>query len=201
MSKITENYTNFIGMYENIFADGFCENLIESFDLAESNGLVHNRKKSENVNKIIKEDSYFFINLFNHRCCLRDYNDQFSFEILSQGLKDCFDRYCEKYDILNDQFLMCDSFKMQKTDPGAGYHVWHAEQAGGEQKSRCLVFSIYLNTIEDAGETEFLYQKLRISPKKNTCAIWPASFTHTHRGNVVHGDKSKYIVTGWFYLN
>jgi hypothetical protein len=63
-----------------------------------------------------------------------------------------------------------------------------------------LVYSAYLNTIEEAGETEFLYQKLRVAPKENTVVIWPAAFTHTHRGNVVHGDKSKYIITGWFYI-
>jgi hypothetical protein len=63
-----------------------------------------------------------------------------------------------------------------------------------------LVYIAYLNTIKDAGETEFLYQKIRIPPEENTMIIWPAAFTHTHRGNVVHGEKSKYIVTGWFYI-
>jgi len=29
--------------------------------------------------------------------------------------------------------------------------------------------------------------------------LWPATFTHAHRGNPVLGEQSKYIVTGWFY--
>ena len=74
------------------------------------------------------------------------------------------------------------------------------EQNNGNMSNRCLVWAIYLNDIENAGETEFLYQQLRIPPKENAAIIWPAAFTHTHRGNVVHGEKSKYIVTGWFYL-
>ena len=59
---------------------------------------------------------------------------------------------------------------------------------------------LYLNTLpENAnGETEFLYQKRRLSPAENTMVIWPAGFTHPHRGNPVYGDKSKYIITGWF---
>jgi hypothetical protein len=89
---------------------------------------------------------------------------------------------------------------MQKTDPGAGYHIWHSEQQQGSDSARCLVYSAYLNDIDDAGETEFLYQRLRIVPKENTMILWPAAFTHTHRGNVVHGTKSKYIITGWFYI-
>ena len=90
---------------------------------------------------------------------------------------------------------------MQKTKPGGGYHIWHHEQNNGDMSNRGLVYMIYLNTldIDSAGETEFLYQRLRIPPKENTMIIWPASFTHAHRGNLVHGNKSKYVITGWFY--
>jgi hypothetical protein len=62
---------------------------------------------------------------------------------------------------------------------------------------------LYLNTLtaEEAGETEFLYQQRRLRPEENTMVIWPATFTHTHRGNAVFGERSKYIVTGWFYYD
>ena len=40
----------------------------------------------------------------------------------------------------------------------------------------------YLNTIKVGGETEFLYQKLKIKPKKGLTLIWPTDWTHTHRG-------------------
>ena len=66
-------------------------------------------------------------------------------------------------------------------------------------KEEYLVWTIYLNDIDAAGETEFLYQKVRVEPKENSCSIFPAGFTHMHRGNVVHGEKTKYILTGWFY--
>ena len=47
---------------------------------------------------------------------------------------------------------------------------------------------LYLNTLTDEqnGETEFLHQEKRIQPKENTMLIWPAGFTHTHRGNAEH---------------
>ena len=93
--------------------------------------------------------------------------------------------------------------KMQRTDPGGGYHVWHGEQGSGVNSGRVLVYSLYLNTleIEDAGETEFLYQQTRFRPIENTMILWPASYTHAHRGNTVFGNTSKYIVTGWFYYD
>jgi hypothetical protein len=91
--------------------------------------------------------------------------------------------------------------KMQRTSPGGGYHVWHGEQGNNARAERVLVYMLYLNTLEPdaAGETEFLYQQKRLRPQENTMILWPAAYTHAHRGNVVHGDKDKYIVTGWFY--
>ena len=57
---------------------------------------------------------------------------------------------------------------------------------------------IYLNDIDDGGETEFLYQKRRIKPQKGTVVIFPAGMTHVHKGNLVMGEQTKYIVTGWY---
>lgn len=90
---------------------------------------------------------------------------------------------------------------MQRTDPGGGYHIWHGEQGNGEQAQRVLVYMLYLNDFdtEDGGETEFLYQRKRIRPQENVMLLWPAAYTHAHRGNMVLGHKSKYVVTGWFY--
>ena len=60
-----------------------------------------------------------------------------------------------------------------------------------------VAWMVYLNDVEEGGETEFLYQSLRIKPKANMAVLWPGSFTHIHRGNPpLSGDK--YILTGWF---
>ena len=45
--------------------------------------------------------------------------------------------------------------------------------------------------------TEFLYQAKRIRPEQGLALIWPADFTHTHRGNPPLAE-TKYIVTSWF---
>jgi len=93
--------------------------------------------------------------------------------------------------------------KMQRTSPGGGYHVWHGEQGNNRSAERVLVYMLYLNTMkpEEAGETEFLYQQTRLRPQENTMILWPAAYTHAHRGNTVFGDNCKYIVTGWFYYD
>ena len=94
-------------------------------------------------------------------------------------------------------YISSDS-KFQRTKPGGGYHIWHHENGSYYFQQREIVWMIYLNDIEDGGETEFLYQKKRIKPTQGTVVIWPAAFTHTHRGGLLCGDKDKYILTGWY---
>ena len=52
----------------------------------------------------------------------------------------------------------------------------------------------YLDSQDEGGETEFLYYDISVKPIKGLTLIWPAEWSHTHRGNVVKTDK--YIVTG-----
>ena len=53
----------------------------------------------------------------------------------------------------------------------------------------------YLNDVPDGG-TEFFYQKVISPAKKGLTVIWPAEFTHLHRGQV--SKREKYIITGWY---
>ena len=59
---------------------------------------------------------------------------------------------------------------------------------------------IYLNDIphENGGATDFFHQEISFQPKKGTVGLWPAAYTHVHRGAFLTGDKPKYIATGWF---
>ena len=191
-------YNDFIGMYQNVFPDGFCHHVIAEFERLLVSGACSNRQDSEGITKTRKQDFHYFLNMRNN--VMNDFNDVRVEDIFFTGLQNCFDDYVSEFDILKDYNLRCTFVKIQKTDPGAGYHIWHAEQGPDTDAGRCLVYSAYLNDIDESGETEFLYQKLRVPPKENMMVIWPAAFTHTHRGNVVHGNKSKYIITGWFYI-
>lgn len=191
-------YIDFIGMYENVYPDGFCNHIISEFERILNRGFCGNRQDDEGTLKTKKEDIFYFLNMGNHN--LSSFNNISTKDVFFAGLQNCFDNYTNQFDVLKQSNIKCTSVKIQKTVPGAGYHIWHCEQGNEETANRCLVYSLYLNDIDEAGETEFLYQKLRIPPKENCMVIWPASYTHTHRGNVVHGNKSKYIITGWFYL-
>lgn len=123
-----------------------------------------------------------------------------------------YDRYCDEINRLAkayiDVYPFCQeglsnwsiepTFNLQYYPPGKHYSVWHCENNGEKQhQKRHLVFMTYLNDVKYGGETEFLYQNVKVSPKKGKTLIWPASFTHTHRGIPAESEE-KYIITGWF---
>jgi hypothetical protein len=105
--------------------------------------------------------------------------------------------YEQEYSALKDSGRHTNyTFKVQKTKIGGGYHVWHYESGSREHSNRLLTWILYLNDVHEGGETEFLYQHMRVKPEQGTLVIWPAAFTHTHRGNPPLSNE-KYIVTGW----
>ena len=89
--------------------------------------------------------------------------------------------------------------KVQEVKPGGGYHIWHSEH-GLSFPYRTLATMTYLNTFpKGEAETEFLQQGIKVVPKQGMALIWPASFTHTHRGNPPY-SQNKYTITSWFNL-
>ena len=109
------------------------------------------------------------------------------------------DEYLRQTDITEfHKNLIYTGMKIQKTLPKEGYHVWHVEwnSTSFDQLQRCLVYSIYLNDVEEGGETEFLHFSKRVKPKTGRIVIWPAAFPYVHRGNPpLSGEK--YMLTSW----
>ena len=90
-----------------------------------------------------------------------------------------------------------DDFNIQKYNPGEGYHALHCENAGGSDIMRVMAWMIYLNTVTDKGGTYFSSYNKTIKAKEGRLVIWPAYYTHPHKG-VVSKTQTKYIATGWY---
>lgn len=194
-------YNGFIGIYNNVYPDGYCQHLINEFDRLEVAGAGANRWQTEKAPERIKNDYQIGLSLKGHDT--KPFNEKNVVDLFFDGLQACYMEYIRKFSTLEGGKIRATVMKLQRTPPGGGYHVWHGEQGNGDHSSRVLVYMLYLNSlnIEEAGETEFLYQQQRYHPIENQMIIWPASFTHTHRGNTVFGDRAKYVVTGWFYYD
>ena len=87
-------------------------------------------------------------------------------------------------------------FNIGKYIKGQHFQKIHTERANLNTLHRLLAFMTYLNDVEDGGSTYFTHYDLDIKPKKGLTIIWPAEWTHAHKGNIIN-IGSKYIITGW----
>ena len=87
-------------------------------------------------------------------------------------------------------------YAIQRTDSG-GYYHWHIDGGSHEFAYRQLVAVWYLNDVPGpGGETEFLYQGVKIRPEVGKLLLFPPFWTHEHRG-VTLEQGVKYIATTW----
>ena len=121
--------------------------------------------------------------------------------LVNEHISKALYEYFELFPVLNtdDAALYSVRQKLQKTPLSGGFHSWHYENGHIDSTHRMLAWTIYLNDVEEGGETEFLYQSERVKPVTGRTLLFPAGFMHTHRGNPPISNE-KYILTGWFGL-
>ena len=153
-------------------------------------GLVYS---SEDRKKVVNKKSKISFDRrlsFKYEVCV-DYSIE---------LQKCLNMYFEEYPCSNDVGIFTDGGEtgnVQKYPKGGGYFNWHCERSSNANSSRHLTYMTYLNDVTDAGETEFLHQKLKVKPKKGLTLIWPCDWTFFHRG-ISSQTQVKYIATGWY---
>jgi hypothetical protein len=87
-------------------------------------------------------------------------------------------------------------YGVQRTNPGEHYH-WHIDGGSHEFSHRQLVAIWYLNDVTGpGGETEFLFQDVKVKPEIGKLILFPPFWTHEHRG-VTLENGVKYIATTW----
>ena len=110
------------------------------------------------------------------------------------------ERYLKVYSLSNqvEPFGINEPVNIQYYKPYEGFTAIHSERSGFKSTiGRHLAFQTYLNTVQDGGETEFIYQQYKCKAVKGKTLIWPVDWTHSHRG-IVSPTEDKYIITGWY---
>jgi len=165
-----------------------CDKIIK---LHKNSKLKSDGQVSNKVNKEIKSSTDVPIYEPNYNR-IADYLEE---------LQIILNNYIDKYKYCNggSPFKIIEGINIQHYNPSEGFYGWHCERNTAMRPSvnRHLVFMTYLNDVDDGGETEFFYQDLKVKPQKGKTLIWPADWTHTHRG-IPSNTQEKYIITGWF---
>ena len=189
-------FDQFIGMFTEVFSDEYCDEVVKHYKYLEGMGQTVTRDETNNTPTIqIDDDAYVPVDEWDEQVRIHNFKINKSF---IDGMNFCLDAYIKKYSALTlFKPISIQVNKIQKTNIGGGFHAWHAEHGAKDVSHRVLACMLFLNDVQNGGETEFLYQTKRVNAKKGTALIWPAGFSHVHRGNPPLSNP-KYIITSWF---
>ena len=216
-----QNQDNFIKTYTNVIPKAVCEYFINFFEKEDKLGNTHAGVIGTQIKNTSFKDSQDLNLLINYKKEIR-YNSPEHLQNCNEFIDIVYEKFTEyiidynppELDTTYNQLLKNSKpffvnseisggpLMKRYNPPNQGYHTWHCDWAPSirtlnhKAANRMLVGMVYLNDVKDGGETEFYYQKLKIKPKRGTLVIWPAYFTHLHRGNKPISN-SKYIINMW----
>jgi 2OG-Fe(II) oxygenase superfamily len=87
-------------------------------------------------------------------------------------------------------------YKIQHYKKNEGYFKWHCDAIGPGVWERQLAMVIYLNSVQEGGETSFLKQDLQLKPIQGDAVFFPPFWTHPHCGEVPKSED-KYIISSF----
>jgi len=180
--------SDYFGIYDNALSKKECEIIINQFEKSEQGpGKVY-------LEGVLQEVSHL------KKCMTLDDSNFDDGSIITNIVGNQLAKFIKRYDQEQPQlrilsrWSLYQGYSIQKYETeDDGYKDWHAEAgSSGPPSNRILAWMFYLNNAKSG--TEFMnYPTVRA--KRGRCVIWPAGWTHVHRGAPNKGLK--YIVTGW----
>ncbi len=178
---------SFIFEQLNSLSQDFCADVIQRFENAKDEQYEGRIGQLADKNSSIKKSTDLVVSGKEH---WKDV-DRALFRSLGLAIKE----FRETYPYFKGPFKDM-GYGIQRTNSGEHYH-WHIDGGSHEFSHRQLVAIWYLNNVPGpGGETEFLYQKLKIKPEVGKLILFPPFWTHEHRG-ITLKKGVKYIATTW----
>lgn len=190
--KISEKI-NFIGSW-NINDDFLCQRIVDLFEKKKE--LQQKGVTGSGINEKIKKTTDIYIEPKDLK------KDEFKdLKNYLNLLRECYKDYKMQWPFLNKNFKTVDisAFNLQKYEIGGHFADIHCERVSLSNMHRVFAWMTYLNDVDDGGETYFEHFDLKIKPEIGKTLIWPAEWTHAHKGEVLNKGL-KYIITGWMHL-
>ena len=171
---------SYIKVYDDVFTAQECEELITSFETGEQ--------------EFIDEDK-----------CPQFHQVTLDSELSTQVVHKLIPRiqdYVDTIDLADYMFPTKYSYEMVRIKK---YRVDHGDQFSDhvdvndyESSRRFLSFIVYLNDVEEGGETYFTQLRKKVRPKCGRLVIFPPLWMFPHRGNETISN-TKYILSTYLH--
>lgn len=165
-----------------------CQKLIDWFW---DNENIHTMGKvySTDQNNVLNLDRKNTIQAYPHP------DDSIS-DTISEIIFSAYSKYQEVLPTPKGQPMCATTYSVRIYQKGIGKFLDHVDQAAGPNVTRVFGIILYLNDVEEGGETDFLDYQLSIKPEKGKLLIFPCNYLFRHQGNIPISDD-KYIVTAF----
>ena len=196
-----------IGIYKNAFSEAECAALRYSLELANKENRTYKGKSGDGEAEYKKSTDYNILERSEDGELANLVMDRFN-DYLSNHYLENFPHSNEfnHHRIVNGKTFY-PLLQIQKYDQNSGhYNTWHTEKEDLNTTNRMFVFILYLNDVDEGGETGFLFKDedtndfFKVKPKTGKLIIHPASWPYIHKGYMPKSDD-KYILTTWLLYN
>ena len=183
----------YIRTYKNLIPEDLCKEFINYMDT--NNSIISKINTGEEANDYRNSES-IFIPVGN---CLIS-------KILYDKLTDIMYNKCLKQYIkdIDSIFFICDTFTLSheypailKYKPNQGFYKIHVDNFSFESSMRVFSAVIYLNNVDDGGETYFPELKIKCKPEMGKVLIFPSGLSYPHLA-FTPKSNTKYCIVWWF---
>ena len=195
-----------IGIYPKAFSNELCDTLLKMYDTALTTGTTYEGTTGRGVDKTVKDTVDFDLikqsktdpvalstsneiyNIFND--CVKKYITSFPHQDQFPGMTNFIEP---------TTFI---SLQVQRYTKGTGhYNAWHHEGGTFKMSRRFFALLVYLNDVEEGGETEMLYTGQKIKPEKGKLLVHPAGFPYIHKGNMPLSNDKTILISWLVFVN
>ena len=191
-----ENITDMIYVERDVLSQEKCDELIKYFwdnKDKHDDGKVEHFVNGEYQGKLANKD---------HKNCT-----QFMFEpghkyaeLMTQVIQDAYMNYRTRLPVLPAADLAILDYTIRVYPKGEGIFKTHVDQAEGGTISRLFACIIYLNAVEEGGETFFPDWNIGCKCERGKILIFPCNWIFPHGSNKNISDD-KYILTAFINYN
>ena len=180
---------SFIFEKKQALPDFLCEDMIKRFEAQIQDQYAGRAGSAANQNVQLKKTTDIYVSNKPH---WKDVDNNL-FRSFAMALKE----FQQLYPYFSDMSRFKDmGYNLQRYEKGEYYH-WHVDADNTTLATRQLVALWYLNdTPSPGGETEFVFQDVKVTPEQGKLVLFPPFWTHEHRASVIQ-EGVKYIATTW----
>ena len=182
--KQEDNLNDFI--FESTITDkNVCNYLIDQYHMMEHHEGRVTKDDQENYVSNIKVTEQSFVEP-DHAAY------QTIYECIDKTISVLPYRLTIPYDITSTEY------SISRYPKGKGHFGIHVDTTSKMTYNRLLAFILYLNDVEEGGETEFMTLNRLVKPETGKVLCFPCNFMFPHKGNIPLSND-KYIVTAFVY--